>query len=1496
MTIETQNRIKAYQKALPDLRERVAAVALLLVMSASMLTSASFAWITLSKNPEMTGMQTTVAANGNLEIALAQGMVKDGKNKPDESAVGDSSASERENWGIFQANTTWGNLVNLSDPKYGLDEIALRPSLLSSYGLDRAPLHGATYGLDGRVIDTVEQYEYSSLQDIGDGQTEFVAGAEVQYGVRAISSMKTENTVGANRITKFEVATNGYYGKAIASYQALVSDGKSGSVAPKIFYDKSGVAALEAMVSVYAQDKVADSDSSYAKSVWYLHQMMIELRRIMLEEESLGLLELANWQAYIQNGNTNDKTFATFDELADAYRAGTLKNYGVTITTMKQFMDDMVALEGCIADMQSMADDCHPETGTFPDIKWKTIEPYINKLVDLSSATLETSKVKEMRVYDIYTSMAFDLMNEKNAKIRIYKGIIKNFEDRTGARMNAAVTVKAKYMGITASVGGRVFTTSTTTNYANDVVYSLGLDNSGASGQKYAKDTYGMAIDVWVRTNAPNSVLTLEGTTLYEYEDVTFQDSEGNAIKVYELSRMVDNALEVYDIYQNPKDQKWYHYGSNEEVASELLNSGSRDVKQQRKVTGFRGENRIWEDWETLLENGYIAEDATTQGAGSCFVFYADTPAEQAKMMEMMHAFCITFIDATGTELATASLDIENAYVNQGKITAPLVITDKGVTYDDAEGKSQSGIMVLPQNEPTWLTAIVYLDGTLLQNDNVLADSNIVGQLNLQFGNNVQMDVREDENLQMQHRTITAEAVSVADPSKKSTHIANAIEYEYAANGHEVKVNLTVDGDQPERISAFFSRVINATQGSRGEVVNFTKNANGTWSGTFKLTSPGTYVLNTLTVDGIEYQLRAKTQADSGNHPSVVINGLKLQDVTTVPGTGVHRTDQRSIAVKVYADIEADAALNPKVVWAQFFSEDGSKQYNGQLKFNPNFEGGRWEGTVSLNSSGTYYLRYLSIDGEIVEVAAGSQTRLECYMGLNCVITCAQPEREFLYQGEPFHLNMRAVIQDDGNNILPNLEGVHLYYHSDSSHDDDQGMHVPLTWNETDQWYEGTFELKKPGTYAYHRLSIGGSDLMTARSAPVFTASTPIPPSWGNSAKAAARQLAFDSSSPATMTLRLKDAESATVWAEMERLTRNADGTYTATGETIAVQNSNKTAVGGATEFTFILKQDGIWKLKKAKCQGVYEGTTPYPVGGSAFYEVPVPEENRIITEVVSTIKTELSYNGTVYKDNLRVNFGMDAQGKITGALLESYTPSVEVKVTDFWGNVIPEVSAVTWNITHDAGKMLSYGGYSGGGYGVMEPKAMTLKSGSSNTYASPAVTMDLAGVYETDITVTLNVNGNNSTYTVPVKPEFHVYSVSPTLAVSAISSPGGTGSYTDASATVIHKKDSGLCSTTYTRGTVSITLTNSGTNYSSANLVFTGSGTVNLYNGNTRVDSFVWSGDGTVTRTCGRDSTSAGTLTSTALKVTSKNGATVEFSIANITTSKSASIVINDT
>ena len=143
MKKETTARIEEYQSRLPRLKERVVATVSLLLVSVIMLTTASFAWITMSVNPEVADISTSIAANGNLEIALASGTLSS-LTAPGSTQIGDA------NLPIVSGNLTWGNLVNLSDPAYGLSNIVLRPAGLNKDGLLGSPLYGAAYDESGK--------------------------------------------------------------------------------------------------------------------------------------------------------------------------------------------------------------------------------------------------------------------------------------------------------------------------------------------------------------------------------------------------------------------------------------------------------------------------------------------------------------------------------------------------------------------------------------------------------------------------------------------------------------------------------------------------------------------------------------------------------------------------------------------------------------------------------------------------------------------------------------------------------------------------------------------------------------------------------------------------------------------------------------------------------------------------------------------------------------------------------------------------------------------------------------------------------------------------------------------------------------------------------------------------------------------------------------------------------------------------------------------------
>jgi hypothetical protein len=194
-----------------------AAIAMLLV-STILLVSSTYAWFTLSTAPEVTGISTSVGANGNLEIALLTTATY--ANTEDiSSSAGDSSATQS----VTKSNITWGNLIDLSDTSYGLSTISLMPASLNSTSntdestgkttvtLDSTSLlKTPTYGADGRVA-TVTGNTVSAINTTKG--FEYTTGGTQSYGVRAVGTTSNLTT----RQIAFSSAKNNVTAKSNAS-------------------------------------------------------------------------------------------------------------------------------------------------------------------------------------------------------------------------------------------------------------------------------------------------------------------------------------------------------------------------------------------------------------------------------------------------------------------------------------------------------------------------------------------------------------------------------------------------------------------------------------------------------------------------------------------------------------------------------------------------------------------------------------------------------------------------------------------------------------------------------------------------------------------------------------------------------------------------------------------------------------------------------------------------------------------------------------------------------------------------------------------------------------------------------------------------------------------------------------------------------------------------------------------------------------------------------
>lgn len=1393
---ETQKRIQAYKNALPGLKERVMAVALLLVLSASMMTSATFAWITLSRAPEVSGMATTVAANGSLEIAL----VNSKGDKPAESGTSDSSEAQ----GMVKANLTWGNLVNLSDPSYGLDKIALRPALLSDYNRTVYPLYGATYGKDGRVVSTSDRYMYATW----DAENEyFAAGDKATYGVRAISSVKMENITGNKVVAEMWTNVDNAYTAAQKRYLDLIEGRTTVNKAKTI----TCIDALQGMVQTYAQemvDKMFPPPSGtrtvdYSGYVTYFYRMMAEFMEI-LKLEGQALVNLANLQAYAEsNGAMGTDYFKSIDDLVAADETQ-LDQLGVKLESMQTFKDNYKDLQTVLnGDMKSLSEQCDPDDPDItqrPTVQWSQISGAVNIFVNIETTMLGDTEIKDLASAGVMKLVGY-LSGKQSVLIK--DGILKDYEKRTGTDGNrmastsnhkdveVAVTLNIKYVelkGISASAILRkeevTVPAKVTTDAADpflsvtDRAYTMDLDMGSVQGSDAAaKDTYGMAIDLWVRTNSADTVLTLEGETRYIQQPDIGKDRNGADTPLYTIE-VEDKSIDIYQMQETRDEQDvivWYYADNHQELEKEVLTAGQDTIKAKMKdvVVGFDGANRVWEEeeWQELLKNGYVQEDSTTQGSGSCFVFYAD-PSEQTRILDLLSYFSIAFVDEKGTTLGTAALDVESFYSINGKVTVPLKMVT-GTTYlreilnEDGgytgEFEECLGIMPLEPNEATWITSIIYLNGEQLKNENVLSVGDIQGRLNIQFGSSNLLDTAGDTELQKKYRTITAAAEAVT-PS-----VGEGIVYNYDGTEKTVRVTLTVAGEQPEKISGFFVRSISATQGTRYEEKIFTDNGDGTWTATFDFLKPGSYLMRTLIVDGVEYEL-------DSNFPSVTVNGLNIETITVNPGAGMHMTADNTMDVDVTVKINATPELMPSQVRAQFrgYGTAKGKEVNALMNYDSTTQ--TWTGTATISTSGTYTLEYVVMDGQFELIDSQMQKTLIVYLGMECQIwTTGQTNFEFK---EEVALPVQVEIWDNSDNKMGSMDGVKLFYHSNASALDENGMYVELKWDG--EQYVGNLPMTKAGRYSFDRLQITtetatGTTTSTIRkaiSAPVFVAMPPDPPAYIGYV-ANEYQVSLDGT--AELWVNLAYAESATIGAKIINL-NDGNKEYLVYGQPTS-ENSMVTIDGEevkVTKYKFTIPdnasqtQDGEWQLMELYFQDVYvdgkqldstDGKVPGAEDSGEFYTIDVSGEGGdkgIYAYVVETMNVAVTKDGKAYTGE---NFGVDANGTTTGYFMDSYdVENVTVTVQDWNGRVIQDVQKVIWHIEH-TGLSKDYGGYTGPN---PIPRDVELTGDSENkVFTAPTQTFQVAGKYSTSI----SVQAGGKTYTVlsgSASPAYTVKSLKP--------------------------------------------------------------------------------------------------------------------------------------
>lgn len=1403
---ETKRQIKELREALPHIREKVVAVAVLLAMSVAMMASVSYAWYTMSLAPEASSITTQVSSNGNLEVALAGLYDEDGNLvEPFASAVGDSFSADGK--ATVNANLTWGNLINLSG-NYGIENLVLRPAILAEGS--KKLLSSIYYGEDGRYESENVDFGFTSWREV-DGKYTFAVTDGANYGVRAISMVTYPDGKGAMQEKLDE--SQGLYNFAGNAYARIVRDSD----------DNEYLAVIESLVEVYVNAEVNKMLSSSTddtvienKYIESLYNMMEDLHTNVVSKFGEALVVMANAQLSLKSNTYEPYTLET---LVAAGTNDNLKKNGVDLSNSYNIFYAMYT--GTRSDLSALQ--THNENKATDPVYWSELEPIVNRLIAIDDVLINGMTMTQLKSA-IKSNLTGTLGELKNASVTVRGGFLRDIELLCGPQLNASVGFKVMSIySINANIRTNLFGTTYTTYYNLDKAATEAMADDADlefTGTMVAGDTYGMVVDLWVRTNAADALLMLDGMvstkTYYELRKVVLGgESSSRQVFTYTYT-VIENIMgqdmevdhEQY-LYQVPKDldedgtiaessypmtlngesvtvtvYEGYFYDVTTGLPAYVVDENGEATETpldhtyvtQSKVivpttdsyevvTGFESSNRVDDDYEAFISSGNIS---ATQGSGSCYIFYADTPEEYASALELLEHLKVAFADYNGNVLAKAILDVDHVYEDNGKYTVPLVIQNSN--WQDDEGTY--AITKLQQNQATFISAVVYLDGDGLENSMVMETGSIQGSLNLQFATNMdEMEPMDNTDLSLKTVSLTA---AITNKS-----------FEYTGNANLTTLTATVTGLDASNVQAVFVRMFNATQGTRMDPVDLEFIEGTGWVGTPSFTMPGTYVLNSLWVDGVEYALPETI--------TVTVDGLNIKLISFCPsGDNLALTADNYTTRPISVSIDADANSQPSNLSVRFESEDG-KFVSSNLSYDST--NNIWSGTVKFASSGNYTLTYLVMDGAYVDVTEYNKT-FSAYLGLRTnVYMSSEVGLNFPYSGEEVKIRVLAQILTDTDSELKNLDNVKLYYAKRGESVLEKGVNTGLEWNGS--YYEGYLRVKDVGVYNFNQLWVGSNVITVANTAPTISVYSLDPPQYVNG------YLSYNNNSYTTGIVVANDSNTISYVAVMDNVSgaEKVEAVFTdPSGKTNVVVVSSQFVENsdGSTSVYFTIPntsnkdyKSGKWVVTSLRAYGVYDedgnfyGTSDDPdfVPYAEFYPLAPNYEFSIVDNVSVSIDSD--------------NYVTIGSADSAAEFMSEQTVTQRIPVTITTGGVDLsdydlEIKSAAITFTHKSGTNSKYGGYTYSvttGYETRGAYPLSMDADGNWYLPANVASVILAGEYTYTVDVVVDLeddddDGTNNFADVTFEDRtdggivLTVWSEKPTVKISSVSANPTTARY----------------------------------------------------------------------------------------------------------------------
>lgn len=738
---------KKMSKRQKDIKSKLMAAICMLLVSSIMMVSSTYAWFTLSTAPEVTGIQTAVGANGNLEMAL---LPLDGATDSIKSEVGDSIDNTKS---AKLSNVTWGNLVDLSDTTtYGLDKITLFPSKLNleddGVTLGSAVLSTPQYGADGRV-SVLAKNTVTGI--FAEGKFTPDAGNTTTYGVRAVGTASGMTDRQLDYRNARSAANTARSQAASSAASSLNSKGSSlANIAIQYGMNKdaakfgtSDVAALRSIVDALQGTTTTDGVLDYIETSYMQYILAYAASAATGAEDTA-------WTGVKALVEADDATLATVQAGLAANNVTLPSAVSTAIADYNDMVDAVSTSDGLLNTL---------ETSGKSEFTWAEIRDAMTPLVDPTAMKINgftASEVKEKLgelVSSVTAQGGLKVIMESGA------GVFADIADHT-EDYSASVTIeKVEYNGIVLNnMAARMETDSALTpnNHLIAVgaaVAQAGAPASGAAGTMPITDMYGYIVDLAFKTNAAESNLLLQQDAVDRiYSDNTNENTMGHGatmtFKATTTDFSNDQVKELMEairiVFFDPGTGKVVSYakldaanatdgtaGWTAEICLYEISEGGEPT--YTAATYAENSGKTYYQKSTQNVDSYTAvDDATAAAAPAGSLYTKNTDDDGYSPAIYAAGGTVTYYtkSTVPTDVYTAIEDSVAAQVTDGNL-----YTQDESTAGQEVIKTDNVIMPLTQNQAHRLSVLVYLDGEKITNADVAAtaSTSMTGTMNLQF-------------------------------------------------------------------------------------------------------------------------------------------------------------------------------------------------------------------------------------------------------------------------------------------------------------------------------------------------------------------------------------------------------------------------------------------------------------------------------------------------------------------------------------------------------------------------------------------------------------------------------------------------------------------------------------------------------------------------------------------------------------------------------------------